>query len=173
MKENLEKELKELEEKAKPLRKELKILDSRIKETKQKIRNLKNDELYKDFDPILKRYYTFELPNKKGDDWTDLTGWHGDNERDMANKIEEMFNGFGPEDRHEEFDVACVVFEYGLIEDFLCDIDEDIVNKLNLHQNENEKLINFDGISEKDKNKIIDFIERYTHIQVSTCINDW
>ena len=170
MLEKLKNELNELNLKAKPLRIELKQIEEKIKILKEKIKIEENDVEYKDFDPILKKYYTFKLPNKKGTDWTDLTGWHGENTREMANKIEEMFDDYAPE-RYQTFSVSDVVFEWGLLEDFLDGIDKNIIEKINLHSD--SKLKNFDGIDEESKNIIIDFIERYTNIKVSSCVNDW
>lgn len=168
--EELKKELNELKLKAEPLKIELKQIENKIKIIKEKITIQENNIKYEDYNPILKKYYTFKLPNKKGDNWTYLTGWFGENTKEMAQKIEGMFGDYAPE-RYQTFDVNEVVFEWGLLEDFLDGIDENIIEKINLHNDSTLK--NFDGIDEESKNRIIDFIERYTNIKVSSCVNDW
>ena len=171
LEEELKKELNILKIEAAPLKLKLKQIEKKIKIIKEKIQTEEDNIKYNDFDPILKKYYTFELPNKKGQDWTYLTGWHGENTSEMAKKIEEMFDGYEPE-RYQTFSVNETIFEYGLLEEFLDGIDENIINRLNLYSEEPE-LKNFDGIDEESKNRIIDFIERYTSIKVNSCVHDW
>lgn len=172
---DLEEKIKELETKAKPFRDELKVIDSDIKSLKKELEEAKKNVEYEAFEPILKDYYTFTLPRKKGEDWTDLTGWHGGNTREMSEKLEKMFDGFEPYERHIEFDVMCTVFEQGLIENFLEEVPKNVVKSLNIievNYKKTPKLKNFEGIEEY-KDIIIDFIERYMSIKVNSCIHDW
>ncbi len=171
MLEELKKELDVLKIEAAPLKLKLKRIEKKIKIIKEKIQTEEDNIKYNDFDPILKKYYTFELPNKKGQDRSYLTGWHSENTTEMAKKIEEMFDSCELR-RYQTFYVVETIFESGLLEEFLDGIDENIINRLNIYSEEPE-LKNFDGIDEESKNRIIDFIERYTSIKVKSCVNDW
>ena len=166
------------EDKLKELQANLKVIEAPVKKLKKEIQDLKatinkaNDDVkYKDFDPLLKDFYTYKLPSKRGDDWTDLTGWHGANTRKEAAEIESLFDTFQVE-RYQEFDVYEELFECGVLSNYFDGEDFD-TDKLYNYKGNPDLLKTFDGLPNSTIDKIKNFIRIYKNIKVNSCLNDW
>jgi hypothetical protein len=165
--------LQNLINESEPLRTQLKAFDKKINALKKEIKLENKNKEFLGFDECLKKYYTFLLPNKEGDDWTCLTGYWNENTKSMVSEIEKYFEDFNDCNRYQTFDVEDAVFDSYRFEKFFGDFDESaVLDKLNL-LSKSEKLRSFDGLDEDFVLKIKEFINIYTSIKVNSCTHDW
>ena len=182
--EELEAELnileKELEQKKKAIEDDLKIL----KEKEAEVTQLRNDLKFKDFDEIMKKYYTHKLPEFAGGDLTCLYNYWN-NKKDEYN-MRDLFD-YAEMDRYITYDVAELLWESGCAEHWLekRDVFEKTIKGLSfwndlqfpqyLNNQEFQEVTikNITDIPEEEREDVLEYMRLFYNIICNSCECDW
>lgn len=182
--EELEAELKvleyELEQKKKTIDEGLKIL----KQKEQEVLKLRNDLRFKDFDEIMKKYYTHKLPEFAGSDLTCLHNYW--NNKIDENNMRQLFK-YAQMDRYKTYDVAELLWEFECSENWLekRGVSEKTINSLrfwydlqfpqylNKKEFQTVPIKNFSDIPEAEREDVQEYMRLFYNIICNKCECDW
>jgi hypothetical protein len=182
--EKLEAELnileKELVQKKKTIEDDLKIL----KQKEAEVTQLRNDLKFKDFDEIMKKYYTHKLPEFDGTNLTCLYNYWN-NKKDEDN-MRDLFN-YAEMDRYRTYDVAELLWECGCAEHWLEERDISEKTRIGLrfwydlqfpqYLNEQEfqevTIKNITNIPEEEREAVQEYMRLFYNIICNSCECDW
>ena len=182
--EELEAELnileKELEQKKKAVEDDLKVL----KQKEAEVIQLRNDLKFKDFDEIMKKYYTHKLPEFVGGDLTCLYNyWNNKNDEDNMRKLFK----YAEMDKYRTYEVAELLWEYECAQNWLenRDISEKTIKGLSFwhelqfpeYLNEKEfqevTIKNITDIPEEEREDVLEYMRLFYNIICDSCECNW
>lgn len=171
---------KELEQKKKAIEDDLKVL----KQKEAEVTELRNNLKFKDFDEIMKKYYTHKLPEFVGGDLTCLYNyWYNKKDEDNMRKLFK----YAEMDRYRTYDVAALLWEYGCAQNWLekRDISEKTIKGLSfwldlqfpqyLNKQEFQEVTikNITDITEEEREDVIEYMRLFYNIICDSCECDW
>lgn len=170
----------ELEQKKKAVEDDLKIL----KQKEAEIIKLRNNLNFKDFDKIMRKYYTHRLPEFAGGDLTILHNYW--NNKQDESDMRGLFN-YAEMDRYRTYNVAELLWECGCAEDWLEQrgvsertikglgfwYDLEFPEYLSEEKFQNAVIKNFSDIPEDEREDVQEYMRLFYNIICDSCVCDW